>query len=74
MQLDPAHVLMGYTCATVIGGDIPDGLVTQHVLAGLDELLTTVVARARQMDEHYRGGHPLLLGGDGNPIAVAPSN
>ncbi len=71
VQLDETHVLVGYTCATVIGGDIPDGLVTQHVLAGLDELLTTVVARAREMDTHYAGAHPLLVGGDGNPIALA---
>jgi hypothetical protein len=72
VQLDPAHVLMGYTCATVIGGDIPEGLVTQHVLQGLDELLTTVVSRARGMNEHYVGSHPPLLGGDGNPIPRAP--
>ncbi len=71
VQLDPTHVLMGYTCATVIGGDIPEGLVTQHVLAGLDELLTTVVTRARQMNEHYRGTHPRLVGGNGEPIALA---
>jgi hypothetical protein len=71
VQLDPAHVLVGYSCATVIGGDIPDGLVTQHVLAGLDELLTKVVSRAETIHEHYKTGHAPLVGGDGLPIAPA---
>jgi hypothetical protein len=69
VQLDATHVLLGYSCATVIGGDIPDGLVTQHVLAGLDELLTKVVARAGTIEEHYKTGHDFLVGGDGIPIA-----
>jgi hypothetical protein len=72
VQLDATHVLMGYSCATVIGGDIPDGLVTQHVLAGLDELLSKVVSRAREIGQHYKGNHPVLVGGDGVPIAPAP--
>jgi hypothetical protein len=72
VQLDETRVLMGYSCATVIGGDIPEGLVTQHVLQGLDELLTAVVARAREMRAHYTGAHPLLVGGDGQPIPLAP--
>ena len=71
VQLDATHVLMGYSCATVIGGDIPDGLVTQHVLAGLDELLSKVVSRAKEIREHYRGDHAILPGGDGLPIAPA---
>ena len=72
VQLDPTHVLVGYSCATVIGGDIPDGLVTQHVLAGLDELLNKVVSRARTIDEHYKGDHPILIGGAGLPLPPAP--
>jgi hypothetical protein len=71
VQLDATRVLLGYSCATVIGGDIPDGLVTQHVLAGLDELLTKVVSRAGTIAEHYKTGHDLLVGGDGIPIPPA---
>jgi hypothetical protein len=72
VQLDPEHVLIGYSVATVVGGDIPEGLVTQHVLMGLDELMGTVLERASQMVEHYRGAHTVLLGGDGKPIPVPP--
>jgi len=72
VRLDERDTLVGYSCATVVGGDIPEGLVTQHVLSGLDELLRTVVARAKEMPQHYRGAHPLLVGGDGEPIPLAP--
>jgi hypothetical protein len=72
VRLDETRVLTGYSCATVVGGDIPDGLVTQHVLAGLDELLRTVVTRAREMPKHYRAPHDLLVGGDGAAIPLAP--
>jgi hypothetical protein len=72
VRLDERNTLVGYTAATVVGGDIPEGLVTQHVLSGLDELLHTVVDRAKVMPQHYRGAHPRLLGGDGVPIAPAP--
>jgi hypothetical protein len=72
VQLDETRVLAGYSCVTVVGGDIPDGLVTQHVLSGLDELLRTVVRRAEEMPRHYRAPHPLLVGGDGAPIPLGP--
>ena len=71
VRLDERDTLVGYSCATVVGGDIPEGLVTQHVLSGLDELLRTVVARAKEMPKHYRDAHPLLVGGDGAPLPLA---
>lgn len=73
IDLGDGKSLLGYHAATVVGGNIPDSLVTRFVLAGLDELLGGVETRAREVVAgHYVEGHEPLRGGDGKVLPFFP--
>ena len=63
--------ILGYHATTIVGGDIPERLLTHYVYLGLDEMLTPISHRAKQViPSHYGPNHPLITGGDGKPIKL----
>jgi hypothetical protein len=72
LELPDGRTLFGYHAATSLGGEIPDGMVTRYVFWGLDEIVRTVFMRAKEIESHYRDGHPTITGGDGRPIPLFP--
>ncbi len=68
LDLPDGRTLFGYHCASSLGGEIPDALVTRYVFWGLDRLVARVLESASEMPAHYTAGHAPLIGGDGAPI------
>ncbi|MDG1480402.1 MAG: hypothetical protein P8R54_12465 [Myxococcota bacterium] len=68
LDLPDGRTVFGYHCASSLGGEIPDALVTRYVFWGLDRLVERVLESARQMPTHYTIDHAPLIGGDGVPI------
>ena len=73
MGLPPANgqprSLLVYHAMTKVGGSLPQGLVTDLVVSGYEEMLSTIVKRAEtDIKQHYNAQHPPLLGGDGQPV------
>jgi len=66
LPLADGRSLLAYHTAVVIGGVIPDALVTQFAMMEFDELLHGIERRALEvMPTHYVPGHVAILGGDG---------
>lgn len=69
IQMPDGGTLLGFHATFEIGGSVPDRLVVSNTLRGLERLLNDVIERARtEVRGHYVGDHPVLLGGDGQPI------
>lgn len=68
------HAIFGYHATTVVGGNIPENLITQFVFQGLDTLLKDIETRAeKSIPSHYTSGHSHeIIGGDGK--AISPLN
>lgn len=63
--LDADHTLVAYHTAAELGGFIPDRLVAEASLRGMDKLIKGVEARAREeVRPHYSAGHEEVMGGD----------
>lgn len=60
--------LLVYQVRTVVGGAIPDGLVTSWTLTTLSDMLQHIVDRAAVLPSHYVRGHPPLYGPDDVPV------
>ena len=61
--------LLLYHAMTKIGGSLPQGVVTDLVISGYEEMLSTIVRRAEtNIHQHYNESHPPMLGGDGKPL------
>lgn len=70
IALDPEHTLLGYHATSVVGGAIPEGLITRFVHATLGGMLEAVAERAlHKVRAHYVAGHKAVIGGDGRPVA-----
>ena len=68
IDLPDGRTLFGYHCATSLGGEIPDRLVTRYVFWGLEGLIARIIHSAEAMPAHYGADHAPLTGGDGRPI------
>jgi len=69
IALDPEHTLLGYHATSVVGGAIPEGLITRFVHATLGGMLEAVAERAvHKVRAHYVAGHKAVIGGDGRPV------
>ena len=63
------QTLLVYHSATDIGGVVPDRLLAQFVLSGMEDLLRRVESRARdEVPAHYRADHAPIRGGDNQPL------
>jgi hypothetical protein len=63
------QVLLAYQASSVVGGAIPDWMVSKLVMMRLESVLRGVETRARQWaPSHYDAGHADVLGGDGRPV------
>jgi len=60
--------LVVYHARSVIGGHIPDELVTRWSMATLGKLLEQVVDRAQKIPRHYTGEHPPIYRPDGSAV------
>jgi len=67
IDLPGDRALVAYHATTVVGGSIPDGLMSRFVLLGMDKMLRGVARRAIEVvPTHYVGGHePIPAGGPG---------
>ena len=65
------HAIFGYHATTVVGGNIPENLITQFVFQGMDKLLKDIEQRAKKsIPSHYTAGHRGdIIGGDGKPVS-----
>ena len=65
------HSIFGYHATTVVGGNIPENLITQFVFQGMDKLLEDIEQRAKKsIPSHYTAGHKVdIIGGDGKPVS-----
>jgi hypothetical protein len=69
ISLSGGQTLLVYHAATEVGGRIPERLVAESTLGGMEKLLRRVEARAIDgIQAHYTGDHEPLVGGDGAPI------
>ncbi len=69
ISLSGGQTLLVYHAATEVGGRIPERLVAEYTLGGMEKLLRRVEARAIDgIQAHYTGDHEPLVGGDGAPI------
>jgi hypothetical protein len=64
------YAIFGYHATTVVGGNVPENLISQFVLQGLDKLLKDIETRAEKtVPSHYTSGHKgEIIGGDGKPM------
>ncbi len=63
------RTLVGYQATSVVGGAVPDWLVSRLALARLESVLRGVEYRARTwVDGHYTSAHAGVYGGDGKHI------
>ena len=69
IDLPDGRTLFGYHCATSLGGEIPDRLVTRYVFWGLEGLIARIIKSAQAMPTHYGAAHAPMTGGDGKPVA-----
>ncbi|MBX2802000.1 MAG: hypothetical protein KTR31_30245 [Myxococcales bacterium] len=68
--IDGERVFVAYHATSVVGGLIPDWLVTQLAMSRLEELMRSLEKRALTWaPSHYRTGHEPVFGGDGNVVA-----
>ena len=75
IDLPGDRALLAYHATTVVGGSIPDGLMSRFVLLGMDKMLRGIGQRAREVvPTHYVVGHePIPAGGPGlTPTHEAP--
>ena len=64
------QTLLGYQATSVVGGAVPDWVVSRLAMARLESVLRRVEQRAQSwVPEHYVVGHADVHGGDGEPIA-----
>jgi hypothetical protein len=68
IDLPDGRTLFAYHCASSLGGEVPDSLVTRYVFWGLDRLVKRVLDTAAQMPRHYVAGHEPMIGGDGQVV------
>ncbi len=69
VSLPSGRTLLAYQATSVIGGSIPDWLVSQLTMSRLEGVLRGVEARARDWaPTHYVEGHLPVVGGDGLPL------
>jgi hypothetical protein len=68
IDLPDGRTLFGYHCATSLGGEIPDRMVTRYVFWGLEGLIARIIKSAQAMPTHYGAEHASMRGGDGQPI------
>ena len=64
------YAIFGYHATTVVGGNIPENLISQFVYQGMDKLLKDIERRAtKSIPSHYSSGHKeQIIGGDGAPV------
>ena len=63
------RTILGYQATSVVGGAVPDWLVSRLAMARLEGALREVEDRARTwVDGHYDASHVGVFGGDGLPI------
>ena len=69
MALPDGRTLFGYHAASVVGGNIPERLIAEYVLSGLEKLLRGIEARASSsVKEHYTQGHEPISSGNGSMV------
>lgn len=69
-ELQSGASLLGYHVRFVAGGRIPDRLIADYGMATLGRVLRDVEKRAANVPAHYRGGHYLIPGGDGQDLPL----
>ena len=61
--------LMVYSATAAVGGSLPEGLMMQLLLSGLNDFMLDGVKRAeQQVPKRYTSGSPPIYGGDGVAI------
>ncbi|MFT5682665.1 MAG: hypothetical protein ACI8RZ_003589 [Myxococcota bacterium] len=71
IALSESQTLLVYHAATEVGGRIPERLVAEFTLSGMEKLLQRIEARAADgIQAHYTGDHAPLVGGDGTPLPL----
>jgi hypothetical protein len=70
ISLSDDRTLFGYHVTTVVGGNIPDGLVARYSLLTLGRVFNGTLDRIPYALEHYDADHEPFLGGDG--ITIPP--
>jgi len=68
LSLGDDETLLVYHVTTVVGGNIPDGLVARYSLFTLGRLFDRIEDRFPSVLEHYDADHEPFPGGDGRPI------
>ena len=69
IALSASQTLLAYHASTEVGGHIPERLVAEFTLSGMEKLLQRIEARATDgIQAHYTGDHAPLAGGDGVAI------
>ncbi|MFT4978474.1 MAG: hypothetical protein ACI8S6_004384 [Myxococcota bacterium] len=66
--LPDGRTLLGHHSDTQLGGVFPDRLVGHFIVEGMEAMLREVLVRAAALDGHYVPGHPVIFGGDGQPV------
>jgi hypothetical protein len=69
-SLPGGGTLLGYHVRFVAGGRIPDRMIADYGMATLGRVLRKVVARAGEVEAHYRGGHYAIPDGAGQDIPL----
>ena len=65
MDVDGSTLLV-YSATATVGGAIPEGLMMNYLLSGLDAFMKNGEKRARiEVPKHYTSGHQQVYGGDG---------
>lgn len=69
--LSGSRTLVAYQATSVVGGAIPDWLVLQLSMSRLASVLDDLERRAQTWaPDHYRDGHPPVMGGGGEAIPL----
>lgn len=67
--VNEGQTLLSYHATSVIGGNIPERLAAEFIRSGLEKLLRRIEKIARDtVPTHYTAEHPIVLGGDGQPV------
>ena len=71
IQIDNTYSMLIYHATTVVGGNIPNDLVTQWVKSSLEDMLQTIDQKAKtDVTNHYVGDHYLITGGNNQPVPL----
>lgn len=71
VELDGPWALVAYHASTVVGGNIPDGLMARAVHIRMRSLLKTIANRAQTVVKgHYTAGHAPMASGGPAPVPL----